>query len=152
MKEKRSKLTDLLALTVFAVFALCVLLVLLSGAKVYRGLVQRGEENFAARTAARYVTMRVRQARTVTVGDFEGCEALVIPENADGATYLTRLYVYDGHIRELYCAENAALSPADGENILPADSLHVDLEGSLLTMTVDGQALYLDLSGKEAAP
>ena len=103
MKEKRSKLTDLLALTVFAVFALCVLLVLLSGAKVYRGLVQRGEENFAARTAARYVTMRVRQARTVTVGDFEGCEALVIPENVDGATYLTRLYVYDGHIRELHC-------------------------------------------------
>lgn len=152
MKEKRSKLTDLLALTVFAVFALCVLLVLLSGAKVYRGLVQRGEENFAARTAARYVTMRVRQARTVTVGDFEGCEALVIPEKVDGATYLTRLYVYDGHIRELYCAENAALSPADGEKILPADSLHVDLEGSLLTMTVDGQALYLDLSGKEAAP
>lgn len=152
MKEKRSKLTDLLALTVFAVFALCVLLVLLSGAKVYRGLVQRGEENFAARTAARYVTMRVRQARTVTVGDFEGCEALVIPENVDGATYLTRLYVYDGHIRELYCAENAALSPADGEKILPADSLRFDLEGSLLTITVDGQALYLDLSGKEAAP
>lgn len=152
MKEKRSKLTDLLALTVFAVFALCVLLVLLSGAKVYRGLVQRGEENFAARTAARYVTMRVRQARTVTVGDFEGCEALVIPENVDGATYLTRLYVYDGHIRELYCAENAPLSPADGEKILPADSLRFDLEGSLLTMTVDGQALYLDLSGKEAAP
>lgn len=152
MKEKRSKLTDLLALTVFAVFALCVLLVLLSGAKVYRGLVQRGEENFAARTAARYVTMRVRQARTVTVGDFEGCEALVIPENVDGATYLTRLYVYDGHIRELYCAENAPLSPADGEKILPADSLRFDLEGSLLTMTVDGQALYLDLSGKEAVP
>lgn len=152
MKEKRSKLTDLLALTVFAVFALCVLLVLLSGAKVYRGLVQRGEENFAARTAARYVTMRVRQARTVTVGDFEGCEALIIPENVDGATYLTRLYVYDGHIRELYCAENAALSPADGEKILPADSLRFDLEGSLLTITVDGQALYLDLSGKEAAP
>ena len=93
-----------------------------------------------------------RQARTVTVGDFEGCEALVIPENADGATYLTRLYVYDGHIRELYCAENAALSPADGEKILPADSLRFDLEGSLLTITVDGQALYLDLSGKEAAP
>ena len=152
MKEKRSKLTDLLALTVFTVFALCVLLVLLSGAKVYRGLVQRGEENFAARTAARYVTMRVRQARTVTVGDFEGCEALVIPETVDGATYLTRLYVYDGHIRELYCAENAALSPADGEKILPADSLRFDLEDSLLTMTVDGQALYLDLSGKEAAP
>lgn len=152
MKEKRSKLTDLLALTVFAVFAVCVLLVLLSGAKVYRGLVQRGEESFAARTAARYVTMRVRQAGTVAVGDFEGCDALVIPEQIDGATYLTRVYFYDGYIRELYCAENAALSPADGEKILPAGSLHVELEESLLTVSVDGQTLYLDLYGKEAAP
>ena len=72
MKEKGTKLTDLLALTVFAVFALCVLLVLLSGARVYRGLVQRGEESFTSRTAARYVTMRVRQAESVAVGDFEG--------------------------------------------------------------------------------
>lgn len=152
MKEKGTKLTDLLALTVFAVFALCVLLVLLSGARVYRGLVQRGEESFTSRTAARYVTMRVRQAESVAVGDFEGCDALIIPEEIDGNTYLTRVYVYDGHIRELYCAENAALSPADGEKVLPADSLHFDLEDSLLTVSLDGQQLYLDLHGKEAAP
>lgn len=152
MKEKRLKLTDLLALIVFAVFALCVLLVLLSGAKVYRGLVQRGEQSFAARTTARYVTMRVRQAKTLTVEEFDGCEALTIPEEIDGETYLTRLYVYDGHIRELYCAENAGLSPADGEIILPADSLRFGLEDTLLTVFLDGQTLYLDLCGKEAAP
>lgn len=152
MKEKRTKMTDLLALTVFAVFALCVLLVLLSGAKVYRGLVQRGEESFATRTAARYVTMRVHQAESVTIGDFEGCEALMIPEEIDGAAYLTYVYVYDGYMRELYCAENAVLSPADGEKVLRADSLHLTLEKGLLTISVDGQQLYLDLSGKEAAP
>ena len=152
MKEKRSKLTDLLALTVFAVFALCVLLVLLAGAKVYRGLVARGEESFASRTAARYVTMRVRQAESVEIADFEGCEALVIPEKIDGNTYLTRLYVYDGYLRELYSAENAALSPADGEKILAADSLELTLEGSLLTVCVDTQRLYLNLGGKGATP
>ena len=152
MKEKRTNITDLLALTVFAVFALCVLLVLLSGAKVYRGLVQRGEEGFAARTAARYVTMRVRQAETVETGDFEGCDALIIPEEVGGTTYLTRLYVYDGCIRELYCAENAALSPVDGEKVLAADGLRFELEDGLLTVYLDDQTLYLDLSGKEAAP
>ena len=152
MKEKGTKLTDLLALTVFAVFALCVLLVLLSGARVYRGLVQRGEESFTSRTAARYVTMRVRQAESVAVGDFEGCDALIIPEEIDGNTYLTRVYVYDGYVRELYCAENAALLPADGEKVLRADRLHFELEDGLLTVSLDGRQLYLDLHGKGAAP
>lgn len=152
MKEKRTKITDLLALTVFAVFALCVLLVLLSGARVYRGLVTRGEESFETRTAARYVTMRVRQAESVKIADFEGCEALVIPEEIDGKTYLTHVYVYEGYLRELYSAAGAALTPADGEKVLPADTLALTLEGKLLTVCVDTQRLYLELGGKEAAP
>ena len=152
MKEKRWNITGLLALTVFAVFALCVVLVLLSGAQVYRGLTERGEENFASRTAARYLTTRIRQAESVTVGDFEGCQALVIPEQIDGTTYLTRVYVYDGHLRELYCAENADLQPRDGEKVLPAEVLEVTLRDGLLTMELDGQMLFLDLTGKEAAP
>lgn len=152
MKEKRGNITGLLALTVFAVFALCVVLVLLSGARVYRGLTERGEENFASRTAARYLTTRIRQAESVTVGDFESCHALIIPEQLDGTTYLTRLYVYDGYLRELYCAENADLQPQDGEKVLPAAELEVALYDGLLTMELDGKTLFLDLTGKEAAP
>ena len=46
MKEKRTKMTDLLALLVFAMFAVCVMAVLLTGAKVYRNVVDRGEAQF----------------------------------------------------------------------------------------------------------
>lgn len=152
MKEKSTKLTDLLALLVFAVFALCVLLVLLSGAKVYRELVSRGEASFESRTAAQYVTTRVRQAEAVTVGDFEGCQALVIPEEIDGEIYITRVYCHDGYIRELFCAENAALSPEDGEKILPAESLHFSITGDLLTAQVGGREVFLSMTGKEASP
>lgn len=152
MKEKRTKISDLSALLVFAVFALCVLLVLLFGAKVYRDLAARGEESFEARTAAQYVTMRVRQAESVSVGDFGGCEALVIAEKIDGETYITRIYCYDGYIRELFCAENAALSPEDGEKILPAQSLQFSVTGNLLTVQLDAQSIFLQLAGKEAAP
>lgn len=152
MKEKCTKITDVLALAVFAVFGLCVLLVLLSGAKVYRQLINRGETGFNQRTAAQYVTMRVRQAESVSVADFEGCEALVIPEMVDGEVYLTQVYCYDGYLCELFCAENAALSPGDGEKILPADTLEAAIEGELLTVEIDGRMLYLHLPGKEAAP
>ena len=152
MKEKRTKMTDLLALLVFALFAVCVLAVLLTGAKVYRNVVDRGEAQFETRTAVQYVTMHVRQAEAVEVADFEGCDALTIPQTIDGEVYLTRIYCYEGFLRELFCAENAALSPADGEKILPAESLHLSVEGRLLTIRIDDQEIFLHLSGKEAAP
>ena len=152
MKEKSTKFTDFLALIMFAVFTLCVLLVLLFGAKVYRGLVDRGEVSFESRTAAQYVTTRVRQAERVSVADFEGCQALVIPEEIDGEIYITRVYCYDGYIRELFSGGNAALSPEDGEKILPGESLAFSIEDDLLTVHLEGQKLFLHLRGKEASP
>lgn len=153
MKEKTSKITELLALLVFAVFAICVLLVLLTGAKVYRNLVADGSAHYEARTSTQYIATRIRQAETVAVEDFCGCEALVIQERIDGETYLTRVYCYDGYIRELFCAENAALSPEDGEKIMAAENLSFSLEDALLTAEVDSRELTLYLrSGKEAMP
>ena len=96
MKKNASKITDLLALTVFAVFAVCVLVVLLYGAGSYRALVQRGEESFRLRTCTQYVATRVLQAETVTVADFDGCPALQLSEQVDGTVYVTRVYCCGG--------------------------------------------------------
>ena len=153
MKEKTSNITELLALAVFTVFTLCILLVLLTGAKGYQKLVDRGRESYEARTAAQYITTRVRQAEAVTVEPFGGCEALVAWEQIDGETYLTRVYWQDGYIRELFCAEDAALSPEDGEKILEADSLLFSLEKGLLTARIDSRELKLYVcGGKEVLP
>lgn len=46
----------------FGVFAGCVLGVLLTGADAYQRLTDRGQETFDERTAAQYLTTRVRQA------------------------------------------------------------------------------------------
>lgn len=145
MEHRSGKMTSVLALLVFVLFALCLLLVLLTGAGIYRGLVRRGEETFAARTVVQYVATRVRQARTVTVADFEGCEALVFPEIIDGETYLTRVYCYEGWLMELFSADTAALSPEDGEKLLEAEALQVSLEEDLLTVEAGKQTIYLHL-------
>lgn len=151
MEKKRNTGTSLLVLLVFVLFALCLLLVLLTGAGVYRELVRRGEEGFARRTAVQYIATRVRQTGTVTVQDFGGCQALVFPEAGEEETYLTRVYRYEGWLMELYCAEGADLSPEDGEQLLETEPLRFSLENGLLTVSGGGQTLYLHLR-EEAGP
>lgn len=133
MNEKHTKLTDLLTLLVFTVFALCVLLVLLTGAKAYKGLVRRGEDSYALRTAARYVTTRVQQAQFIEVGDFDGCPCLLLSEDVDGHIYITRVYCYDGSLRELYAGADAAVFPRDGDALLPLEQLDLALSDGVLT-------------------
>lgn len=159
-ERKKSKITDLMALLVFSVFAVCVLAVLLTGADVYRKLVDRGDSCYDSRTAAQYVTTRVRQADqagSIAVEDFGGVEALVLREEINGKAYLTRVYCFDGFIRELFTGENGSFSPEDGEKLLEAEGLSFSLGENLLAASItlsDGTVRELTLylrSGEGAA-
>ena len=149
MKKRESNLTGLMVLMVFAVFALCVLGVLLTGAKRYETLVRRSEESHQFRTAAQYLTTRVHQAdcaEGLTVEDFDGCSALVIRESIDGTVFLTRIYSYDGYLRELFSAEMGSFSGEDGEKLLKLPGLSFSLQGGNLTAQLqleDGYARNL---------
>ena len=126
MEKKESKITGLLALVVFAVFALCVLGVLLTGAKTYQGVVDRGGQSYALRTAAQYLSTCVRQsdsADSIALEDFGGVSALVLRQQIDGEPYATRIYCYGGYLRELFAAETGSFSPEDGETLLEMEDL-----------------------------
>ena len=150
MKELRSnKITQLMALLTFAVFAVCVLLVLLSGADVYQRLTAEGENQYARRTAAQYLTTRVRQAEDVTVGDFAGLDALEFRETVNGRGYITRVYCYEGDLRELFTPAEGNFLPEDGEKLLQAEDLSLSLEENLLQVQItlpDGSVQTLQLS------
>ena len=152
MKERTSKLTDLATLLLFAVAALCVLLVLMLGARTFRNLVRNGREQFENRTAVQYVITRVRQAETVEIAEFDSCEALVIPEQINGKIYLTQVYLYDGYLRELFCAADADLSAKDGQKLVPVEKLQLRLEDGLLHIQINSRQVLLRLSGKEGPP
>lgn len=147
--KKESKLTDLLALMVLLVFALCILMVLLTGTRVYQRLLDNGETSFARRTSMRYITTRIHQAQAVAVEDFDGCAALVLPEEIDGEYYHTLVYWYDGYIRELYCAEGARLYPEDGEKVLATEQLSFSLKNGLLMVQSGSDRIYLRLPAGE---
>jgi hypothetical protein len=140
-------LSGLLALVLFAVFAVCVLSVLFTGAGAYSRLTQRDQDSYAQRTAAQYLATRLRQGDQeggVWVGTFGSTQSaatgdtLFFPQQIDGETYDTRIYAYGGSLRELFALAGEDFSPADGEEILPAQSLTVSRSGDLVTVTVTG--------------
>jgi len=161
MEKRGLKISDLGAVLVFCLFALCLLLVLLTGARSYAGLVRRGESAFDRRTAAQYVTTRVHQADCaggVSVGSFGDCQALILRQEIEGEVYLTRIYCFDGWLRELFAAQSGAFSPEDGEALLRLSDISFDLEGNRLSaaLTLPGgetETLILCLrSAGEVAP
>ena len=60
------------------------------------------------------------------MADFQGCDALELTETIDGTPYITRVYCYDGYLRELFSASEAQMTPADGEKVLAAQALTVE--------------------------
>ena len=156
--KSKHYMDGLLILLLFGVFAVSILAVLLSGAGAYRRLTERDDRAYDRRTATQYGSARVRQAAgEVTVVDFGGVEALELWEDIECETYVTRVYCSDGYLRELFCWEEAELAPEDGEIVLPAQEMSLNLEDGLLDVEIvsgDGETLNLTLalrSGKGAA-
>ena len=158
MRKIRFKVTNLIVLTVFCIFAVCTMAVLLTGAEVYGRLADRTQMQFDQRTAARYITTRVRQsdvAGDIRVEDFGGYSSLVFQEQIEGQLYETRIYCYEGYVRELFVSAEGVFLPEDGEKVLKAKDLEFVWDGNILTVyiTLNDQKnqkiqLYLH-SGKE---
>ena len=127
------------ALVIFCVFALCALGVLLTGANSYRSLTQRDAQSYDSRTVVQYLSTKVRQTaapESVEVAQFEGVTALCFSEELQGNTYITRIYCYDGWLKELFTAGDADLLPEDGERIAPLAALEISREGNVLHFAV----------------
>lgn len=167
-RMKKSQMDGLLGLLALGVFAVCLLAVLLTGADAYRRLAERDETAYDRRTAAQYLATKVRQADSaqhdIRVDAFwqdgtalsEG-NTLLLSETIDDAAFETRLYCYDGYLRELFSPSDGAFAPSDGEKILPAQRVEFDCQGALLTakLTLSGgetqQVVLYTRSGEGAA-
>ena len=126
-EKGKTRLTGTLAvLAVFSLFACCVLAVLLYGARVYRSLTALSAENAETRTAALYLSGKIRQAArsdAVTVCRFGDGDCLRIPETRDGLEYWTWVYCHDGWLTELFGEAESRYAPEEGEKICRASEL-----------------------------
>ena len=138
--ETKTHIESLLVLVLFGVFAICILSVLLTGAGTYKRLVDRQQASYEERTVPQYIATKVRQADmagTVSIGDFCGVEALELIE-LPAREYVTRIYCYDGYLRELFSTATGSFEPETGEKILEAQQVDFVLEDNQLSVAVTG--------------
>lgn len=129
----------LMTLLLFVLLAVCVVLVLFTGAKVYERLTKRGGEAFENRTVPLYIATKIRQADCVG-GIFteseDGMDVLCLKEQIDGKTYVTRIYCYEGVVRELFSVAEVPFYPASGEKIAEASEICFSAEENCLKIRV----------------
>ena len=155
MKSNSRKIENLVSPLLFAVFAFCILFVLLTGAKTDRTVTERDNTSFDSRTAVQYISTRIRSgdaAGTLTVGQLDGCSALILTENIEDETYQTFVYAYEGYLCELFTAEGSGLGAADGEPLFPLESLAFsEKSGVIMAVLPDSTLTFTLRSGREVA-
>lgn len=156
MRERNVKVNGVLMLLVYGIFALFSLLLVVVGARVYRNIVSAGQRNTQTRAAFSYVAGKLRMSTQspggLKIREENGTDILVLNARTEG--YETRIFYYDGAIRELYQASEQEFIPEMGEKIVEVSDFRIDTteEGNLLLEAVDlegrARSLHLYVEGK----
>ena len=151
--RQKFQIDGILSLLLFGIFAACLLLVLLSGTKIYGRIVERDDMVYTQRTVAQYFGQKLRSVPTadsVSLMSVCGEDALAIHQELDGEDYLTVIYCHDGWLWELFTdAADAAvgIDPECGEKLLEATDLELEKVRDLVTVsyTVAGRRSTLTI-------
>ena len=160
----KHEMDSVFVLLLFTLFAACILMVLLLGASSYEKIVKRDGQTYDARTGVQYIAARLRhgdEAGCVQVGSYsertnaaaDDIPTLYLRLSEAEEPFYTKIYYYDGYIRELLCSEELKLSPDAGQELLAASAFFAEQEGSLIKVSIteeDGEIHTISLSVRSA--
>lgn len=131
MQDKKKHMIDFLfPVVLFFVFTLSALTVILLAAGIYQSTTEESSLNDSARTSLSYISEKLHQsdaADSVSIGTFDGCEALILKHSSDDDDYYTYIYAYNNELKELFVSGDAAVSADDGRTILQIKTFDIEL-------------------------
>lgn len=119
-----------LGLALFCLFAGGILLVLMSGARVFKSESAEIERRYEERTVAQYIVTKLRSGDGARLEPFGDGTAIVVADAEAGCE--SYIYIYNGSLCELYAESGAGLSPEDGEKLVAAKAMTAELDGGLI--------------------
>lgn len=127
-------------IVLFSCFAISILMITGMGASIYQNIVDNMTQNYNTRTSYSYIVNKIHQSDengNVTVGTFNGQDALIINEEIDNIAYCTYMYYYDNHLKELFTRKGQDFDPSYGNDILELDGFKmVKLSDSLIKFEI----------------
>lgn len=113
----------------FSIFAICAILLIAFGANIYKKTISNLEEHFNVTTSMAYIEEKFRQSDisdAFSVTEFGDGNALMIKSVVNETNYITYIYKYDDHLKELHMKADNTLSPNAGQNLLEIKYFRVD--------------------------
>lgn len=130
LRTRQNHMIDFLfPVALLFVFAVSALAVILLAANIYRSTTEHSSLNYTARTSLSYISEKIHQNDTggdVSIGTFDGCDALILKQEYNGETYRTCIYVYQGEIREVFAKEGAKITTDTGRTILEVEDFSME--------------------------
>lgn len=124
-KPRKTHMVDFLfPVALLFVFALSALFVILLATDVYRSITENSSLNYTARTSLSYITEKIHQNDAqgdVSIGTFDGCDALILKHNYNGSAYKTYIYVYENELKELFVKDGLEFTASMGKTILSVE-------------------------------
>ncbi len=118
-------------IALFFVFAASSLVVLILSANIYRNITDNSQSVFTTRTCLSYITEKIRQndengSDSIYLGEFDGCQALIMEHTYGEALYHTYIYEDQGILRELFLQDGTEASSSVGTEIMKVSSFQME--------------------------
>lgn len=130
LQTKHKHMIDFLfPVALFFVFALSSLTVVLLAACIYQSTTEDSALNDTARTSLSYIAEKIHQNDTkgmVSLGTFDGCDALVLQQTYNDENYYTYIYAYENELKELFIKDGANATASDGKAILQVKDFSIE--------------------------
>ena len=156
MGKNNHAISGVFVFLLLGIFAIFSTIMVVMGAKAYRGMVEKADVHNSIRVASSYIRTMLRsndETGVLRVEDVNGIQTITM-ENDYGDIYVTRTYLYDGKLREWFALAEIPFEPANGETVCSLDTMQAELKDGLLHVVVSehGTEMEIDYAPRTAEP
>lgn len=127
--KQRHMIDFLFPVALFFVFALSAVTVILLATRIYQSEAENSSLNYTSRTSLSYISEKIHQNDLedgVSLGSFDGCDALILKQETSDTVYYTYIYSYQDELKEIFIKDGAKTNAAAGQTILKVQDFSME--------------------------